>query len=218
MPSCRYRFRAFAAILIVFAATVTTGCKSDGIVNSTPEAAYEAYRQAMHERAWDRVFHLLKPDLQQKITATLDMNRQTIRLIQDNVPADLRANYLDSIGPQAQRDAQTPVDYFTATLAQPGRASDSIGSTVSTRRIGIYESQKGSNKWIVRTLGGERINVHGDTDGLYYIVPDEADSDRINQELKNAGDRLVIQQHIAAALARPPAPVPAPEPAPDAQP
>lgn len=216
MPSCPHRFGVLTTVLIIVAAAGTAGCKSDDIANSTPEAAYEAYRQAMFEGDWEKVFTLLKPDLQQKIAATLDMNRQTIALIMRNVPASLRVNYLDGIGPQSHREAATPASYFAATLGRPGKGAGSMGSAVSTKRIGITEDSRGSNRWIVRTLGGERINIHAGTDGLYYVVPDDSDSDRINQELKNAGDRLVIQQHIAAAMAARSSPVTAP--APEAQP
>ena len=186
---------------IVTAASWVVACGSGEIVNSSPETAYDSYRAAMLAGELEKIHDLLIPEVTKKIDGTFDLNRQTMRLIEQNIPAPLRANFLDEIGPAAVRNAPGPAAYFAATVqpGRPGRAS--IGTRVSTKAIGCDETAAGSNKWLVRTLGGERINLQGGTDGLYYVIPANADSARINQELKNAEDRLVIQQQIAADLA-----------------
>lgn len=192
--------RVFLAVCSAVLIPGSAGCDSDTIDNSNPEATYESYRTAMQAGAWEKVYLLLIPEVKEKIAGTWELNQRTMRLIENNIPAALKANYLNETGSGAIRNAGTPAAYFAATLSPARGVPGDMGSAVSTKRAGIDEVPKGSNKWVVRTLGGERISIHGGTDGMYYVVPASADAARFNQELKNAGDRLVILQKISEDL------------------
>ncbi|HNZ04408.1 MAG TPA: hypothetical protein PLY68_04505 [Myxococcota bacterium] len=187
------------AILMILAA-----CAPDPLDRTDPIATYNEFNDARARADFKQVFVLLDPNVSQKIAETWTQNRETILMIESNIPPRLRANFLNEIGTPEIRSARSPAHLYELSKLASGATEFNLGQRVASKLRWINVFPQGSNNRLIETLGGEKLTFNASLTGIYSYMPSpEEDGLRIQSEAVIAGQNLDLQKSISMDLYRP---------------
>jgi hypothetical protein len=174
------------SFLLVVGFLFQFACRQASSDRTSPEEAYTYYQELLSKGDYEGIYWLLPKEVRDQIDKSHANTREAVRLVEKEYPLVLKAEALSQIGPEDQRNAETPARFFSALIGDAGIKRTRLSAT-SRLALNVRKVQKTPmGTYEVQTVGGQRVEFTRGADGVFYLVPDKNDMAVIMAQLRKS--------------------------------